>query len=86
MQRSRPSLSIILALTKPKHTPWILLKTGDLHFSRPKDMQSLGSPLWRSKRPAQPGGIQGQSICHEVLVASTERRSFRKYPNPKGPA
>ena len=38
------------------------LWTGVLQIGRTQAKQSPRSPIWRSKRPAKPGGIQGRWI------------------------
>ncbi len=47
---------------KERLTRTFLLLTGVLQTYRTQGVQSPRSPVWRSKCPAQPGGIQEQWI------------------------
>jgi len=46
------------------------LKTGVLHSFRAQGVQAPRSPFWRSKRPAQLGGIEASGSCHNIVVTT----------------
>ena len=44
--------------------------TGVLHSFRAQGVQAPRSPFWRSKRPAQLGGIEASGSCHNIVVTT----------------
>ena len=48
----------------------VYLKTGVLHSFRAQGVQAPRSPFWRSKRPAQLGGIEASGSCHNIVVTT----------------
>ena len=47
-----------------------MLHTGVLHSFRAQGVQAPRSPFWRSKRPAQLGGIEASGSCHNIVVTT----------------
>ena len=54
----------------PDHAHHRYVITGVLHSFRAQGVQAPRSPFWRSKRPAQLGGIEASGSCHNIVVTT----------------
>src|SRR5271166_5664408 len=53
-----------------RYSPDPSVRTGVLHSFRAQGVHAPRSPSWRSKRPAQLGGIEASGSCHNVVVTT----------------